>query len=125
MATKQKLPRLPRAYQPGWLAQVNQRTKPGRMAAATLGALVQDLGGPETISTQKAMLAERASWLHIRLREIEEAYALGEVFNTGEYTMLSNALCAVLGRMGLNRVAKRAPSLAEFIASQPDEADSA
>jgi hypothetical protein len=116
MGRRPKLPTLGRVYKPGCItALVDRRQLFGRTAVATLGAMVQDLGGPDQITVAQAALAERAVFLHMRCRELESRYANGEPLDHKEYTALTNALCAALGRLGLNRVAKDAGTLDEFI----------
>lgn len=115
--TPRKPANLPASYRPGVLASVNQRNRLGRMATATLGALVQDLGGVESLSTQQLMLAERATWLHLRLREMEEAFATGGKLNAAEYAALINAQSATLNRLGIARRARNAPSLRDYLSA--------
>lgn len=115
MTTPRKPVNLPASYRPGVLASVNQRNRIGRMAATTLGALAQDMGGLSELSTQRAMLAERAAWLHLKLRMMEETFAEGGDLDAAQYAALTNTLCAVLGRLGLNRAARDVPSLREYM----------
>jgi len=73
-------------------------------------ALVRDLGGPETISTQKSLILDRAICKVFKCQGIETALYEGEDIspNTiGLYLALSNSLRKDLTALGLNRVARK------------------
>jgi hypothetical protein len=112
--SKRKTKRIPRSFSPGSLAKINRHTLPGRIAHETMTALADSLG--PGLSVQRAMLVERAVWLHLRCREIEALYATGEgTIVPNEYASLVNALSAVVARLGLNRIAKDSMTLQSFL----------
>lgn len=115
MATKPKVAALSRVYRPGAVFNLNRAKRVGRMAAQIMVAVAQDKGGSDQISTAQSMLIEHGTWLHLRMREIEEAYADGKPLDSKEFAMLANSLVAVLTRLGLGRVAKSAGSLQQLL----------
>jgi len=73
-------------------------------------ALVNDMGGPEAISTQKSLILDRAIAKVFRCQSIEALLYEGEEISPhtiGMYLALSNSLRKDLACLGLNRVARR------------------
>lgn len=96
---------------PGFLALIDRRYRPAKAATVALGLFVQSLGGD--LSPQQMALAERATWLHVRLQEIEQAYLAGQGLDAPEYSQLTGTLLAVLKALGLKREARRVLTLKE------------
>ena len=78
--------------------------------------LTDALGGADALSPQRLMLVERVVWLHLALQQTEQGFIKTGTFDDDHvYSQRIHALLSVLGKLGLDRKAKRVPTLAEVI----------
>jgi hypothetical protein len=98
-------------------ADVDRRSRPAREIAADYCRLVTDLGGIESLSTQKLALVERAAFLLLRIRRYESAVLSGTEppFDAGTFSNHVNVLVGVLKSLGLDRKARNVRSLREVM----------
>ena len=113
---------IPEQYRDRWLADVDLRYAPARRATEALLELQDALGGAEELSPQQRMLAERATWLHLRLQSMEAEYLAGDGLDTKDYVAMTSTLVSVLHRLGMKRISRRVPSLSEYIEASKIEA---
>jgi len=106
---------IPERHSAGWLKAIDRRYRPAIVANSCLATLHEALGGIELLSPQQQSLCERATWLHIRLQQIEQQYLAGQGLDASEYTTLVNAQLNVLKALGLKRMAKDAKNLQQLI----------
>lgn len=97
---------VPDRYSVGWLDGIDRRYRPAIKAHAQLTELHDALGGRDQLSPQQRMLTERATWLHLRLQQLEQEWLAGQGMDSREYAMLTGSLVSVLARLGLRRQAR-------------------
>ena len=87
--------------------------------------LTNDLGGADRLSFSQKLLAEKALWLQHYMATQEQQLAAGNLkdFDAGKYSALLNSLQGVLAKLGLQRVAKQAPGIAELIRRNQEGAE--
>ena len=73
-------------------------------------------------SYQQRSLVERSLWLEYWLADQERKLATGEDFNIGQWVQAANSLQGLLSKLGLQRVAKDVPDIAEYLASRQESA---
>jgi hypothetical protein len=114
---KTKRASIPQKFEPGFIAALDGRTGIAQEMRERFTELTRDLGGADRLSYQQRSLCERALWLEHWIREQEAALARGDhaAFDVGRYTQASNAIQGLYAKLGLQRVAKQAPSVAELI----------
>lgn len=107
---------------------IDRRTSIGKALAQWRAELIQDLGGPDTISTQEAALVDLAVTSKLMLDSIDtwlltqpslvnaRKRALLPVVR--ERTQLADALARYLQALGLKRRAKPIPALGEYLAQR-------
>ncbi|MGH7012549.1 MAG: hypothetical protein ACREEL_00065 [Stellaceae bacterium] len=98
------------------LAKLDQRTREARLMAETRASLIHHLGGDP--SPVQAALVDRIALLtlHVALfdRKALEAGGLDER-DSRSYLAYSNSLARALRQLGLQGVAPRPPSLADYL----------
>ena len=98
------------------LADLDGRTKARRAADAMLADLLNDLGGPDHVSTVKRALAEHASILAAMSEHSAARFLAGEAIDVAEYATLTNSLRRLLCDVGLERLSKDiTPDLATYL----------
>ena len=112
---------IPAKFTPGFLERLDRRFLPAIAAQQVYEELTTSLGGEEQLSPQRKMLLERVVWLHLALQQSEQLFVKSGKFDDDHvYSQRIHALLSLLGKLGLNRVAKRVPSLAEVLrANEP------
>jgi hypothetical protein len=108
---------IPAKFYPGWRAGTDKRFRVAKVASKHHDDLTSAVGGDPT--PQEAILIERVVWGHMRLQQIEQAFLTTGTFDTPQWIGLTNALVGLLRTIGLKRVAKKAPTLAELLAAEP------
>lgn len=110
---------LPARYDRGFAWKLHRRCKVARSIAADLFELWQDLGGVESLSAQKRWLCERVVYLRRRCLEYEAAILAGTDppagMDAGVYSNHANVLQGYLRALGLERQARRGPTLRDIM----------
>ena len=114
--TKPQAP--PAKFSTGWLEQLDGRTGIAQAMRERHKAFTDDLGGISRLSYAQRSLVERALWLEFWLAQQEQALASGSVFDVGRWTQAANSLQGILAKLGLDRVAKDLPDLAQYLAKR-------
>ena len=98
---------VPDAWHAGILSELDQRTGLARELHERLAALMDDLGGADSLSYQQRVLCERAIFLELWCQR-EEAKLVkdGDVAAVAQWTQASNALAGLLAKLGLHRCSK-------------------
>jgi len=113
MAAKQS--EVPERCTPGWLDQLDGRYAIARELRERFAEVCEDLGGSDTLSYAQRSLVERALWLEYWLSQQEQALAKGQDFDVSRWIQAANSLQGIFTRLGLERKAKNAPSLGEYL----------
>jgi hypothetical protein len=89
----------------------------GNKVMGELLILAQDLGGWQSLSRQRQILVEKATFLYLMTTEYETALLAGKPppFDAGTYSNKVNVLLGHLKTLGLERRAKPARSLREVM----------
>ncbi len=112
--------RLPARYGRLFAWELDRRCKVVRDVAADLFELWQDLGGVENLSVQKRWLCERVVYLRRRCIAYEMAVLDSKPpsMDAGTYSNHANVLQGYLRALGLERQARPAMGLHEFMAAK-------
>jgi hypothetical protein len=97
---------------------LDRRGKDARYMGQVEAHLVRDLGGPEELSMQKAALVKEASFVAARLNRMRLDFKKGEPFDDKSYSAQLNSLIGLMGKLGLERKAKKSLPLHELIARE-------
>lgn len=103
-------------FTPRFLDDADTRLHVVRLMRKRVTALMDDAGGHESV--QRAMLVKHATFMHIRLESMETEALEGKPINWGEFTQAINALCGLLGRLGLEKRMKSAKDLTTYLAER-------
>lgn len=116
---------LPAKFSRGFAWTLDRRSVVAREVVGALGQLVQDLGGPESLSSQQRMLCERAVFLHRRLIQHESAVLSGKepLMTVNEHVGATNALLGLLKGLGLKRQARDVGDLRSYLQAAEAEPD--
>jgi len=106
---------IPTSYSEDWLERLDGRTNIARAVRERLGALEADLGGRDAMSYQQRSLAKRAIWTEAVIEQREAALARGEDVDLGQMIQANNGLIGLFKTLGLERKAKDAPSLTDYL----------
>jgi hypothetical protein len=117
----QKKRAVPTQFRRGWLDELDGRLGLARDLRGRFDEIAADLGGIEALSYARRSLIERALWVEFWISQQERELVEGRDIDVGRYTQAVNALQGLFSRIGLDRVARRVPSLSEFL--QRREAD--
>ena len=100
------------------LANLDMRTREGRIIRDTRAALSAHLGG-NLSATQRAMV-ERAAHLSMQVAMLDAKCVAGTMTHHDgrEYLAWTNALTRLLRQLGMKGAADRPPSLADHLAKQ-------
>lgn len=112
---------LPDSYSADWLAKLDKRTKVARAVLARIGELESDAGGADTLSAARRSLIRHAAWLDAIVESYEMKLASGEQIDVGGHTQALNSLLGLFRLLGLERNARRGPTLREVMDATPDE----
>lgn len=113
----------------GW-GRIDKRTAAGQELIRWRKELFEDLGGEEGVSTQKRALVDLICRTRLFLDSID-AWLLAQPRLTlrtkrallpavRERQQLVDSLARLLGQLGLEKVEKKVPSLAEYLAKKAD-----
>ena len=104
---------LPDRFVPAFWTDADSRFLLVRQVRARVEALKEDVGCD---SKQKEILVERCAFLAIRLESQEVQAIKGDPFDCGSYVQSVNALVGLLRTLGLEKHAKSAESLEDYMA---------
>jgi hypothetical protein len=106
---------VPAQFSRGWLDSLDGRLGLARDMRARFDAIASDLGGIKELTYARRSLIERVLWLEFWLAKQERELAEGRDVDMGRYTQGVNSLQGLFLRIGLDRVARRVPSLTEYL----------
>jgi hypothetical protein len=106
---------IPTKFTRGWLDSLDGRLGLARDMRARFDEIATDLGGIDGLSYARRSLIERALWAEFWLAAQEKDLAQGGEFDAARWTQACNALLGLYRSIGLDRVAKRVPSLSEYL----------
>lgn len=109
---------LPRRARPGWLRRMDQRSRVARALHDRLLVIGDDLGGLAELSGIQRSLLDRFLHAEALAAQIEERARNGEPFDTGQYLAIVDRVLRLGSTLGLQRKAKRVPTLAERLAAE-------
>jgi len=95
------------------LDRLDGRTTAAKRTAALIAALERDVGGDPT--TAQRQLIVRAALTAAMLEDLEARWLQGAAIDPAVHATLSNRLRRLLVTIGLERVPKTVPSLAEYL----------
>ncbi len=110
-----KLQSPPDRFSRGWLESLDGRTAVAQAMRERWQQFTDDLGGAERLSYGQLSLVERALWLEFWLSSQEQALASGSEFDVGKWVQAANSLQGILAKLGLERVARDIPDLAQYL----------
>lgn len=110
---------IPPRYSANWIESLDMRTSLSRAVRGRLAELEADLGG--NLSYQRQSLCKRVVWMEAVIEQKEAALARGEDVGQAELTQAVNSLIGLLKTLGLDRKARDAPSLGEYLHSRRGE----
>ncbi len=113
-----KRKQLPTALRAGWLAKGDGRTRAYRKSRASLAELVEQYGGIDNLSAMERRLLERVIHVELLAWGFEERLRQGKPIEVAAYLACIDRLHGVAKTLGLKRVAKRVPSLQEYIGKE-------
>ncbi len=107
---------VPEKFDRGFLETLDGRTGIAQAMRERYQAMTNDLGGADRLSYAQRSLVERALWLEYWLAQQERLLATGqnEAFDVGKWTQAANSLQGIYSKLGLQRVARDVPTLAEY-----------
>lgn len=112
---------IPQKYSHDWLEKLDGRTAIAKAVNERYHALTQDLGGADRLSYQRQSLCKRAIYLEAIIETQEAALSRGEEVDQGKLTQATNTLIGLLKTIGLDRVARDVPDLAEYLKARADK----
>lgn len=108
----------PTKFSQGWLTELDGRTGIAVVMRERYQEFTDDLGGADCLSYQQRSLVERALWLEYWMSDQERNLATGKEFDVGKWTQAANSFQGILSKLGLNRIAKDVPNIAEYLAKR-------
>lgn len=106
---------VPEQFRAGFMTELDGRTAVAQDLRQRYEALTTDLGGLTALSYQQRSLVERFLWLEHWLRTEEQRLAAGAEFDVGKWTQACNSAQGILAKLGLQRVARDVPDLAQYL----------
>jgi hypothetical protein len=97
------------------LPGIDQRLAIARRYRDLVSQIVQDAGGPDRCSETRMQLIRRFASGACLAEQLEARLARGEEVSIAEYAALSSTLVRLAQRIGMNRVPKTVPSLADIL----------
>lgn len=109
---------VPDQYAPSWLETLDGRTAVAQEMRRRFAEVASDLGGHEGLSYLKRSLLSRYLWAEYWIQTQERAIADGDEIDMGKYTQAVNSAVGLANKLGLDRVARDAPNLADYLAAK-------
>ena len=114
-----KLKEIPDCYREDLFDKVDGRLRLVKDLRSSLQELMNDLGGPDSLSYQQRSLCKRTVFLEHIISQWEEDIASGgEAIDVGKHTQCVNALIGLFRHLGLERRAKEIPDLQSYLTSR-------
>lgn len=108
------------------LGLVDGRSREGRLYGQAVADITSDLGGEDCMSRAQLELARRAAGLTVLAALAESRLLAGELTDSDEVSQLisvGNAQRRILATLGLERKARDAPSLGEYLGQRQGTPD--
>ena len=119
---KKKRTQLPAKYEQNFLAKLDGRIELARELKSSYAELTNDMGGVDSLSHVKRVLAERFVWLTAMLRLTELQIAKGNRREAGEllgrWIQGLNSLTGLARSLGMERKTRKVESLEGYIKSK-------
>lgn len=109
-------------FQRGWLDRLDSRHNLTRELRERFDEVCTDLGGRDALSYMQRSLIERALWLEHWLANQERELAKGADFDVSRWIQAANSLQGIYSRLGLERRAKDAPNLHDYLREREAQA---
>lgn len=93
----------------GFLAEIDLRTRKGRLALCVYAMYCEDKGGESNMSIAQMELARRAATIGMTCADLEERLIMGENVDDNDfakYMLATRALTTVLRQLGIKREMK-------------------
>lgn len=116
-----KPPQPPAEYTPGWLDNLDSRFALTRELRARFDEVCRDLGGAERLSYMQRSLAEQAVYLEYWVACQNRKLAEGGDVDSGRWVQVVQAMSNIFKTLGLERQAKEAPSLGDYLRQKEGE----
>jgi len=113
---------IPHQCRPGWLDSLDGRYSIAREMRERFAEVCADLGGADRLSYAQRSLVERALWLEYWLSMQEQALAKGTDFDVSRWIQAANSLQGIYTRLGLERRAREAPNLSDYLRQREAQA---
>lgn len=105
-------------FQSGWLDRLDSRHNLTRELRERYAEICTDLGGVDSLSYMQRSLVERYLFLELWLSQQERSLAEGGELDISRWVQANNAASGLASRLGLDRKAKEAPTLGEYLAKR-------
>lgn len=106
---------LPERYSPDFMDRLDRRTVLGRSVLEKYTAILQDLGGEDSLATIRRSMVRRFTWFEVMIEGMECRAAQGEEVDIGAWTQLTNTWLGLAKTLGLERRAKKTRTLREVM----------
>jgi len=116
-----KLMKLPKKYKVGFLQKMDGRTEACKMLRSSFNEIISDLGGVDNLSHIQICLCERFTFLEFVLRRLEYRIANEPKQSSkllARWVQSLNSLVGLGKSIGLERRAKKVPSLEKYISKR-------
>lgn len=121
---KTKMMNVPEKYESGFLQKLDGRTESCRLLRNAYDEVISDLGGVEGLSHVQVCLAERFVFLEFILRTLEQRIVESPKKSEAMLSRWIQGLNSIVGlakTIGLQRRAKKIPSLQKYLKDKKDE----
>ena len=116
-----KLMDVPKKYKVGFLQKMDGRTEACKMLRSSFNEIISDLGGVDNLSHIQICLCERFTFLEFVLRRLEYRIANEPKQSSkllARWVQSLNSLVGLGKSIGLERRAKKVPSLEKYISKR-------
>jgi hypothetical protein len=103
------------------LPGVDGRTLIARRYHDIMSAILIDQGGEDRCSESRKQLIRRFAAAALLAEQMEARLCTGQEVNIQDHALLTSSLVRVAQRIGINRVAKIVPTLADYLDAQAEE----
>lgn len=109
---------VPTTYTPAFLHMLDKRSAIAQTMHARYDQITNDLGGADNLSYVQRSLVTRYLWSEYWIQQQEQAIAEGREVDIGKYIQAVNGASGLAAKLGLQRVAKDVPNLADYLAAK-------